>query len=53
MRLSLKVTLPATSCYIAALLPALAEAAVAAGTISRPPYRLEWLDGVVTGPLLQ
>jgi hypothetical protein len=45
------VTLPATSCYVAALSPALAEASAAAGTVPRPPYRLGWLDGVVTGAL--
>jgi hypothetical protein len=49
----LVVTLPATACYAAALTPSLAEAASAAGTVSRPPYRLGWLDGVVTGALLQ
>ena len=43
------VTLPATACYVAALAPALAAAAAAAGSVARPPYRLGWLDGVVTG----
>jgi hypothetical protein len=47
------VTLPATACYVASLSPALAAVTASAGAVARPPYRLGWLDGMVTGvPLL-